>query len=209
MNVVLYSPTGMIGSRVLIELVSRGHNVTAIARDPSKVPAKPGVNAVKGDIFDTADVAAKVCATDAVISAYGPGTGDVNDLIKATHSLIAGLEKSDVKRLIFVGGAGSLLVAPGVSLIDSGHLPEEYKAIAIAHHDALALLRQSDLDWTYFSPAGFIQPGERSGKFRLGTDTLITDDKGKSFISAEDYSIALVDELEHPKHIRQQFTAAY
>ncbi len=209
MNVVLYSATGMIGSRVLTELVSRGHNVTAIARDPSKVPAKPGVNAVKGDIFDTADVAAKVCATDAVISAYGPGTGDVNDLIKATHSLITGLDKSDVKRLIFVGGAGSLLVAPGVSLIDSGHLPEEYKAIAIAHHDALTLLRQSDLDWTYFSPAGFIQPGERSGKFRLGTDTLITDDKGKSFISAEDYSIALVDELEHPKHIRQQFTAAY
>ena len=209
MNVVLYSPTGMIGSRVLTELVSRGHNVTAIARDPSKVPAHPGVNVVKGDIFDTADVAAKVVGADAVISAYGPGQGDVNDLIKATRSLIAGLDKSDVKRLIFVGGAGSLLVAPGVNVIDSGHLPEEYKAIAIAHRDALKLLRDSDLDWTYFSPAGFIQPGERTGKFRLGTTSLITDDKGNSSISAEDYAIALVDELEHPKHIRQQMTAAY
>jgi len=209
MNVVLFSPTGMIGSRVLTELVSRGHNVTAVARDPSKVPAKPGVNAVKGDIFDTADVAAKVCATDAVISAYGPGSGDVNDLIKATHSLIAGLDQSGTKRLIFVGGAGSLYVAPGVDVIDSGHLPEEYKAIAIAHRDAKKLLHESDLDWTYFSPAGFIQPGERTGKFRLGTDSLIMDEKGKSFISAEDYAIALVDELEHPKHIRQQMTAAY
>jgi len=209
MNVVLYSPTGMIGSRVLTELLSRGHSVTAIARDPSKVPAKPGVNAVKGDIFDTADVAAKTIGADAVISAYGPGTGDVNDLIKATRSLIAGLDKSDVKRLIFVGGAGSLLVAPGVDIIDSGHLPEEYKAIAIAHRDAKKLLRESDLDWTYFSPAVFIQPGERTGKFRLGTDSLISDEKGNSAISAEDYAIALVDELESPKHVRQQFTAAY
>ena len=209
MNVVLYSPTGMIGSRVLTELLSRGHSVTAIARDPSKVPAKPGVNAVKGDIFDTADVAAKTIGADAVISAYGPGTGDVNDLIKATRSLIAGLDKSDVKRLIFVGGAGSLLVAPGVDIIDAGHLPEEYKAIAIAHRDAKKLLRESDLDWTYFSPAVFIQPGERTGKFRLGTDSLISDEKGNSAISAEDYAIALVDELESPKHVRQQFTAAY
>jgi len=209
MNVVLYSGTGMIGSRVLNELISRGHTVTAVVRDPSKVPAHPGVRAVKGDIFDADDIAARVKRADAVISAYGPGAGDVNDLIRATHSLITGLDKSDVKRLIFVGGAGSLLVKPGVDVIDSGFLPEAYKAIAIAHRDALKLLRESDLDWTYFSPAGFIQPGERTGKFRLGTDSLITDDKGNSSISAEDYAIALVDELEHPRHIRQQFTAAY
>jgi hypothetical protein len=209
MNVVLYSATGMIGSRVLNELVSRGHNVTAVVRDPSKVPAKSGINAVKGNIFDSADVAAKTVGVAAVISAYGPGQGPVEKLLDATSSLIAGLDKSDVKRLIFVGGAGSLLVAPGVDLIDSGHLPEEYKAIAIAHRDALKMLRNSDLDWTYFSPAGFIQPGERTGKFRLGTDSLIADEKGNSFISAEDYAVALVDELENPRHIRQQFTAAY
>ena len=209
MNVVLYSPTGMIGSRVLNELVSRGHNVTAVARDPSKVPAHPGVAALKGDIFDTDDVAAKAVGADAVISAYGPGSGDVNDLLKATRSLIAGLDRADVKRLIFVGGAGSLNVAPGVDLIDSGHLPAEYKDIAIAHRDAKNLLRESDLDWTYFSPPGFIQPGERTGKFRLGKDDLIADEKGNSSISAEDYAIALVDELENPQHIRARFTIGY
>jgi uncharacterized protein len=209
MNVVLYSPTGMIGTRVLNELVSRGHQVTAVARDPSKVTVHPGVNAVKGDIFDTPDVAAKTVGVDAVISAYGPGSGNVNDLLKATSSLIAGLDQSGTKRLIFVGGAGSLLVGPGVDLIDSGHLPAEYKDIAIAHRDAKKLLRESDLDWTYFSPPGFIQPGQRTGNFRLGTDTLITDDKGNSSISAEDYAIALVDELEHPQHVHEQFTIGY
>ncbi len=209
MNVVLYSPTGMIGSRVLNELVSRGHQVTAIARDPSKVPAHPGVAALKGDIFDTADVAAKTVGVDAVISAYGPGTGDVNDLLKATRSLIAGLDQSGTKRLIFVGGAGSLNVAPGVDVIASGFLPPEYTDIAIAHRDAKNLLHESDLDWTYFSPPGFIQPGERTGKFRLGKDDLITDEKGTSSISAEDYAIALVDELENPKHIRERFTIGY
>jgi uncharacterized protein len=209
MNVVLYSATGMIGSRVLNELVSRGHNVTAVVRDPSKVAANPAVNVVKGDIFDTADVAAKTVGVDAVISAYGPGSGNVNDLLTATRSLIAGLDQSGTKRLIFVGGAGSLYVKPGVDVIASGFLPPEYKDIAIAHRDALAMLRESDLDWTYFSPAGFIQPGERTGKFRLGKDDLITDEKGNSSISAEDYTIALVDELEHPKHIRQRFTIGY
>jgi uncharacterized protein len=209
MNVVLYSATGMIGSRVLNELVSRGHNVTAVVRDPSKVAANPAVNVVKGDIFDTADVAAKTIGVDAVISAYGPGAGDVNELLTATRSLIAGLDQSGTKRLIFVGGAGSLYVKPGVDVIASGFLPAEYKDIAIAHRDALALLRESDLDWTYFSPAGFIQPGERTGKFRLGKDDLITDEKGNSSISAEDYAIALADELEHPKHIRQRFTIGY
>ena len=209
MNVVLYSATGMIGSRILKELISRGHNVTAVVRDPSKVPAHPSVAALKGDIFDADDVAAKATGVDAVISAYGPGTGDVNDMVKATRSLIAGLHKADSRRLIVVGGAGSLFVAPGVDVIASGHLPEAYMAIAIAHRDALKLLQDSDLIWTYFSPAAFIQPGERTGKFRLGLTSLIADEKGNSSISAEDYAVALVDELETPKHLHQQFTIGY
>ena len=209
MNVVLYSATGMIGSRILKELISRGHCITAVVRDPSKVPAHPAVATLKGDIFDADDIAAKTIGADAVVSAYGPGTGDVNDLVKATRSLIAGLHKADTRRLIFVGGAGSLHVAPGVDLIDSGHLPKEYKAIAIAHRDALKILNESDLLWTYFSPPGFIQPGQRTGKFRLGTTSLIADDKGNSSISAEDYAVALVDELETPKHIHEQFTIGY
>jgi putative NADH-flavin reductase len=209
MNVVLYSATGMIGSRILKELISRGHNVTAVVRDPSKVPANPAVNVVKGDIFDADDIAAKAIGADAVVSAYGPGTGDVNDMVKATRALIAGLHKADTRRLIFVGGAGSLQVAPGVDLIDSGHLPEAYMAIAVAHRDALRMLSDSDLNWSYFSPAGFIQPGQRTGKFRLGLTSLITDDQGNSSISAEDYALALVDELENPKYLRQQFTIGY
>ncbi len=209
MNVILYGPTGMIGSRILNELVSRGHRVIVVARDPSRVPVHPNVAAVKGDILDPNDVAAKVKGADAVISAYGPGAGDVSDLLMATRALIGGLHKADVRRLIVVGGAGSLLVAPGVDLINSGKLPEQYKTVAIAHRDALNLLRESDLAWTYFSPAGFIQPGERTGKFRLGEDALLTDAEGNSRISAEDYAVALVDELESPKRIRQRFTIAY
>jgi hypothetical protein len=209
MNVLLYGATGMIGTRILKELISRGHNVTAVLRDPSKLPQNPAFAVVKGDIFDADDVAAKATGVDAVISAYGPGAGDVNDMVKVTRSLIAGLHKADTRRLIMVGGAGSLHVAPGVDLIDSGHLPEAYLAIAIAHRDALRMLSDSDLNWTYFSPAGFIQPGERTGKFRLGLTTLIADEKGNSSISAEDYALALVDELETPKHIHQQFTIGY
>lgn len=209
MNVVLFGASGMIGTCIVNELLSRGHRVIAIVRDPSKVPVKPNLAAAKGDILDPEDVAAKTKGADAVISAYGPGAGDVNDLLTATRSLIAGLHKADARRLIVVGGAGSLLVAPGVDVIDSGHLPEQWKAIAIAHRDALNLLRESDLAWTYFSPAAFIEPGERTGKFRLGGDALLSDEQGNSRISAEDYAAALVDELENPKHHRQRFTIAY
>ena len=208
MNVVLFGASGMIGSRILNELVSRGHRVIALVRDPSKVPASPNVAAVKGDILDPDDVAAKSRGADAAVSAYSPG-GNVDDLLPATRSLIAGLHKADTRRLVVVGGAGSLLVAPGTDLIDSGHLPEQWKGIAIAHRDALNLLRESDLAWTYLSPAAFIQPGERTGKFRLGGDHLLSDEQGNSRISAEDYAIAIVDELENPKHLRQRFTIAY
>jgi hypothetical protein len=209
MNVVLYGATGMIGSRVLSELLSRGHHVTAVARNPSKVPQQSGVTAVRGDVLDAKDIAAKVAGADAVVSSYAPPQDDPGKVLDAVRALISGVKEGGAKRLLVVGGAGSLLVAPGVDLIDSGHLPAEYKAIAIAHRDALALLKASDIDWTYFSPAAFIQPGERTGKFRLGGDSLLLDGQAPGRISAEDYAIALVDELEQPKHIRQRFTIAY
>jgi putative NADH-flavin reductase len=208
MNVVLFGATGMIGSRVLKELVSRGHTVTAVARDPSRIPNEPGVKAVQGDVLNTAAVAEIAKGSDAVISAYSPGP-NVGVIVDATKSLIAGLKQAGVKRFIEVGGAGSLFVAPNVRLIDAPNFPEEYRAIAVAHADALEVLRTSDLDWTYFSPAALIQPGERTGKFRTGEDTLVVDEKGNSHISAEDYAIALVDELENPKYIRRRFTIGY
>jgi uncharacterized protein len=208
MNVVLFGATGMIGSRVLTELLSRGHHVTAVARNPSKVPQQSGVTAVQGDVLDAKDVAAKVAGADVVVSSYAPPQDDPGKLLNAVRALISGVKEGGAKRLLVVGGAGSLLVAPGVDLIDSGHLPPEYKDIAIAHRDALALLKASDIDWTYFSPAAFIQPGERTGKFRLGGDSLLLDGQAPGRISAEDYAVALVDELEQPKHSRQRFTAA-
>jgi len=208
MNVVLFGATGMIGSRVLKELVSRGHKVTAVVRDPSRVPGEPNVKAVKGDVLNPAEVAAVVRGSDAVISSYNP-LPNAPLIVDATKSLIAGLKQAGVKRFIEVGGAGSLFVAPNVRLIDAPDFPEEYRAVADAHADALEVLRGSDLDWTYFSPALLIQPGERTGKFRLGEDALVADEKGNSRISAEDYAIALVDELENPKYIRRRFTIGY
>jgi uncharacterized protein len=211
MDVVLYGASGMIGSRILNELTQRGHTVTAVVRDPSRVATGGSVTAVKGDMTDSSDVAAKLAKADAVISSYSPGQGTESMLLTAVRSLMDGAGKAKVKRVLVVGGAGSLFVAPGITLTNSGYLPAEYKAIAVAHEEALEILRSSasDLEWTYLSPAAFIQPGERTGKFRLGTDSLLTDAQGKSSISAEDYAIALVDELERPQHIRQRFTVAY
>jgi putative NADH-flavin reductase len=144
-----------------------------------------------------------------VISAYGPGPDKPDLLVDATRSLIDGVKRAGVRKLLMVGGAGTLEVAPGVELVDSGHLPGQWRGIALAHREAKLLLADSGLEWTSFSPAGFIEPGERTGKFRLGGDQLIVDAKGESRISAEDYAIAMVDELEHPHHANQRFTAGY
>jgi putative NADH-flavin reductase len=211
MKVVLYGATGMVGSRILKELLSRGHQIKAVVRDSSRVPSEPGVTAVAGDILDEQDVARQAAGADAVVNAYSPGNdpAGVGKLLDATRSLTVGMKAAGVRRVIMVGGAGSLYVAPGITLIDSGHLPPEWLPIAVAHRDAKEILSESGLDWTSFSPAAFIQPGERTGNFRLGGDDLVVDETATSRISAEDYAIALVDELEHPKHIGKRFTAAY
>jgi putative NADH-flavin reductase len=158
-------------------------------------------------------VASYLEGADAVVSAYSPAAGREQELLQATEAVLAGAQQAGVARVVIVGGAASLFIAPGLTLLDSGHLPEAWRAIAQAHSDLLALIRKSDvaaeLDWTYFSPAAFIQPGERTGKFRLGHDELVADAQGQSRISAEDYAIALVDELEKPQHVRQRFTIGY
>jgi len=213
MKIALFGATGMIGQRVLAEAVSRGHQVTAVARDITKVKATgPNVRAVKADILDPNSVAGVVAGHDAVVSAFSPvGDQGLDSLVKSVRSLIAGLKQAGVKRLVAVGGAGSLEVAPGVQLVTVPQFPEAYKAIALAHGDALNVFRKEagGLDWTSFSPAAVIAPGQRTGQFRLGEDKLVADAKGDSLISAEDYAVALVDELEHPKHIGKRFTAAY
>jgi putative NADH-flavin reductase len=209
MKVVLFGASGMIGSRVLGELVRRGHAVTAVVRHPEKIKAEPGVNVVQGDITDPAAVASAAKGADAAISAYSPPPVDPGLISEATRSLLAGLAEAGVRRLIAVGGAGSLEVAPGVQLVDTPSFPAAWKAIALAHRDVLPVLKNADLDWSYFSPAAMIEPGKRTGKFRLGGTRLVANDQGESKISAEDYAVALVDELENPRYVRQQFTAAY
>lgn len=209
MEIVLFGATGMIGSRVLQELVRRGHRITAVVRDPAKLAPHENVIWSSGDIFDSAGVADASRGADAVVSAYGPGSEAPELLVKAMVSLIQGVEASAVRRLLVVGGAGSLEVAPGVQLVDTPDFPPAWKGIALAHRDALGLLRNSKLDWTSLSPAANIHPGERTGRFRVGADQLLTDDNGRSEISAEDFAIALADELERPTHIRRRFTVAW
>jgi putative NADH-flavin reductase len=209
MNVVLFGASGMIGSRILQELVARGHSVTAVVRDTAKVPVMAGVTTKRGDVLDVDSVATNVKGSDAVISAYAPGFETLGNLVLATQSLIAGLQKAGVRRFLMVGGAGSLEVAPGLQLVDAPDFPAAWKGIALAHRDALNVLKGSDLDWTSLSPAALIEPGVRTGKFRLGTDQLVMDDKGESKISAEDFAVAAVDELEKNAHVRQRFTLGY
>lgn len=213
MKIALYGATGMIGRRILHEALQRGHTVTAIARDPSKVTEQnPNLTAQAGNVLDAAGVAQAVAGQDTVISAFAPSGGQAPEtLTQSAHSLIDGLTQSGVKRLIVVGGAGSLEVAPGVQLLDTGKIPEAWLPMVRAHRDGLNILRaEADaLDWTYFSPAAVIEPGERTGTFRLGGDQLVTDADGNSRISAEDYAVALLDEVEHPQHIQQRFTIAY
>jgi putative NADH-flavin reductase len=207
MKVVLYGATGNAGSRILTELLLRDHKVTAVARNPSSLPA--GVESKQDDLSDVDRIATTISGADAVVSAYGPPPDDTDQLLGVIERLIAAVKKVGKIRLIVVGGAASLEVAPGVSLLASGHLPAPWVPIAVSHDKALKLLQSSNIDWTYFSPAAFFEPGERTGKFRLGTNELITDEKGESRISMEDYAIALVDELENPKHARARFSIGH
>lgn len=220
MNVILYSATGRAGRCILDELISRGHQVTAVARNLDKLPEQlhNTVKRVQDDLSSVDRIAEIITGADAVVSAYGPPSSDprytsdityTDQLVSVTERLIAAVRKSDSPRLIVVGGAGSLEFSPGVTVLDSGYWPEPYVPIATSHMKAFAALKGSDINWTYFSPPMLIQPGERTGKFRLGGDTLIKDDLGQSQVSFEDYAVALVDELEKPAHERSRFTIGY
>ncbi|HLH01594.1 MAG TPA: NAD(P)-dependent oxidoreductase [Bryobacteraceae bacterium] len=209
MKVVLVGATGRAGSRILQELLARGHQVTAVVRDSAKAQLDKRAKTAVSDLSNTAQLAEITRGADAVISAYAPPPDNTDELIGVTRRLIDAVAASGAQRLMVVGGAGALEVAPGVSLIDSGKLPPEWLPIAKSHAKALDVLRSSNIDWTYLAPAAFFEPGERTGKFRLGKDNLIANDKGESRISMEDYAIALVDELENPQHSKQRFSVGY
>jgi uncharacterized protein len=211
LKIALFGATGMVGSRVAMEAARRGHTVTALSRNPERVPADvANLKAASADVLDAASVADAVRGSDVVASAYAPPQGDVGVIVAASKALVDGTRKAGVKRLVVVGGAGSLEVAAGTQLVDTAGFPDAYKAIALAHRDALTYYRTvSDLDWTFFAPAALIAPGERTGTFRTAADVLIADKDGNSTISAEDYAIAFVDEIEQGRFIRQIATVAY
>lgn len=212
MNIGVIGATGRIGQRIVAEAVNRGHHVTAFTSSAAKIPADKGNVAWKiADVMDVASVASAMEGQDVLISSYGPPMGtDPKPLAKAAETLLKAAEKHPPVRLLVVGGAGSLEVAPGKTVIDAGMIPAEWIAIPIAHKEALDVYRKnSTANWSYLSPAAMIQPGERTGKFRLGGDQLIVGENGKSEISMEDYAIAMLDEAEKPKHLRKRFTVGY
>ncbi|MDO9298546.1 NAD(P)-dependent oxidoreductase [Bradyrhizobium sp.] len=202
MKIALIGATGNAGSRILAELSRRGHAVTAIARNPQKIPALKGVTPLQADANDVAGLAAALRGHDVVISSVHFTASDPNKLIEAVQA-------AGVGRYLVVGGAGSLEVAPGMKLFDTPQFPAIYKTEAAAGGAFLDLLRrQPGLDWTFLSPSAMFVAGERTGKFRLGGDQLLTSEKGSS-ISFEDYAIAMADEIEKPAHSRQRFTVGY
>ena len=213
MKIALIGATGFVGSAILKEALDRGYEVTAIARHPEKVQSHPKLHAKKGDVYSADEVARLVSGHDAVIGAFNPGWSDpdiYNHQVKGTRSIIEGVKKSGVKRLLFVGGAGSLEVKPGVQLVDTPEFPKEWKQGSLAAREALTMLRkETSLDWSFLSPSADLSPGQRTGKFRLGKDQLLVDTDGRSRISVEDYAVAMINEAEKPAHIRQRFTVGY
>lgn len=207
MHVVLIGATGRAGSTALAELITRGHTVTAVARHPEKLPET--VTSIADDLSSTDRIDEIIAGADVVVSAYAPPSDDTDQLPAVTKRLIEAVSRTGVPRLLVVGGCGSLEWEPGVLVVESGHWPEQFVPIALSHMEALAALRGSHINWTYFSPPMGITPGERTGTFRLGTDELIKAEDGASTVSFEDYAIALVDELEQPAHERARFTIGY
>jgi putative NADH-flavin reductase len=203
MNVAVIGIGGRVGSRLGTELLARGHRVTGIERHPKPAQAKEGLTRRQGDATQPVALAPLLAGHDAVVSASRFQTSDAT-------ALIAAVKTAGVKRLLVVGGAGSLEVAPGQALVDTPGFPEAYKAEARAGVTFLNALRaEKDLDWTFLSPSAEFAPGTRTGTFRLGGNELLTDRTGRSWVSMEDFAIALVDELEHPRHRRERFTVGY
>ena len=213
-EVLLIGATGFVGSAILNELLSRGHKVTAVVRDPAKLEGKE-VTAVKEDVANVDAIAELAKGKDAVISAYNPGWAnpDIATLITENYPKILNAAKqSGVGRLLIVGGAGTLFCAPGLRVVDSGAIPEAIMGGVRPLGDFYlnTLMNENDIDWVFFSPAGaFDENGERTSKFRLGKDDLIVDANGNSHISVQDYAVAMVDELEQENHHKERFTIGY
>ena len=216
MKIALIGATGFVGNAVLKEALDRGHEVTAIVRNPEKLSPQKNLKIVQGDVMDTERLAELLKGNDVVISAYNAGWTNpdlYNEFLKGSKSIEEAVKKSGVKRYIVLGGAGSLFIAPGKQLVDTSEFPEAWKPGALSARDYLNILKEEkDLDWTFVSPAIEMNegnPGERKGVYRTGLENPVFDSNHKSYISVYDLAMAIVDEVENPKHIRQRFTVAY
>lgn len=214
-SVVLIGASGFVGNAILNELLSRGHKVTAVVRNPKKINVTNSkLEIVKTDVSDT-NVMVEICkGKEAIISAYNPGweNPDIYEETLRNYPLILeAAKRSGAKRLLCVGGAGTLFCAPGLRVVDSGAIPDAIMdgVKSLGEFYLNTLMNEKTIDWIFFSPAGTLESGKRTGKFRLGKDDLIVDENGISHISVEDYAVAMVDELENPKHHYERFTIEY
>ena len=206
MQIAIIGATGFVGSGILAEALDRGHAVTALVTNLAKLPTHPNLKGVKADAADRDELALPITGHDVVISAFNPGKDETG---KGVRSIIEAVKQSG-GRLIVVGGAGTLEIAPGQRLVDQPDFPAEWKDGSLKTAAFLDELRgESELDWAFVSPAAMLAPGERTGKYRVGGDQLMTDADGESRISIPDYAVAMLDEAETPRHRRQRFSVAY
>lgn len=214
MKIAIIGASGNIGSSITQEALTRGHDVTAIVRQTEKVSKESVSLEVKeGNVEDVEETAALIKGHDAVVVSFSPGWGpdaDHNKHVQVARKVLQAAKKAGVNRILNVGGAGSLYAETGIQLVDTPEFPEAWKGGAMAQRDSLKVYQEEkDLDWTFFSPAVIIEPGERTGKFRYDTEKPVMDERGESRISRQDFAIAVLDELEKPQFIRQRFTIGY
>lgn len=214
-EIILIGASGFVGSAILKEALDRGHKVTAVVRHPEKISTShKNLMVKKGDVSLSDTVTDLFKRADVVISAYNPGWQNpdiAGETTRVYRSILNSVRKSGVKRFLVVGGAGSLFISHGIRLMDAGVMPKfilpAVKALADFYLNDLTAEKR--IDWVFFSPAGNLEPGSRTGKFRLGKDDLIVNEKGESKISVQDYAVAMIDELEKPAHHRERFTIGY
>ncbi|MEU4996754.1 NAD(P)H-binding protein [Streptomyces sp. NPDC021622] len=215
MRITVFGAAGNVGSRVVTEALTRGHEVTAVVRDAARFgELHPGATHRTGDAQVPEQIAELSAGQDLVVNATRPAPGREPEHAAISRALLAGLANINGVRLMIVGGAGSLTV-PGkegvLAIDDPAYVPTAWRHIALASNDQYDAVRTADteVDWTYLSPSALLEPGIRTGVFRLGTDELIVDAEGNSSLSMEDLAVALLDEAELPKHRRTRFTAGY
>jgi uncharacterized protein len=211
MKIVVFGANGRVGQRIVAEALTRGHEVTAAVREPLAFAGERRARVVAADVVDPASVRVTAVDHDVAVSAVGPAWGgDPKILVDAAHALVSGMRTAAVPRLLVVGGAGSLEASPGVRLVDTPGFPDELKPLAYGHAEALEVFRTEagDINWTVISPPPGLHPGERTGTYRTETDSLLVDGSGKSQITVDDFAVAIMDEVERPRFVRQRFTVA-